>query len=75
MMNDIMDIKGFLHSEGRKSEVVRFALVGAFCTLLQYGMYVLFLRAVGVSAVVCDYKLHYQFCRQFPFVKLFYVQK
>lgn len=52
MMNDIMDIKVFLHSEGRKAEVVRFVLVGGFCTLLQYGMYVLFLQAVGVSAVV-----------------------
>lgn len=52
MINDIMDIKGFLHSEGRKAEVVRFALVGGFCTLLQYGMYEVFLRAVGVSAVV-----------------------
>ncbi|MDE6393452.1 MAG: GtrA family protein [Muribaculaceae bacterium] len=47
-----MDIRSFLKDDGRKAEVVRFALVGGFCTLLQYGMYVVFLHAVGVPAVV-----------------------
>lgn len=47
-----MDIKSFLKDDGRKAEVIRFALVGGFCTLLQYGMYVVFLHAVGVPAVV-----------------------
>lgn len=32
--------------------MIRFALVGGFCTVLQYGMYVVFLHAVGVTAVV-----------------------
>jgi len=47
-----MDIRSFLKYDGRKAEVIRFALVGGFCTLLQYGMYVVFLHAVGVPAVV-----------------------
>ncbi|MDE5646054.1 MAG: GtrA family protein [Muribaculaceae bacterium] len=47
-----MDIRSFLKDDGRKAEVIRFALVGGFCTLLQYGMYVVFLHAVGVPAVV-----------------------
>lgn len=51
-LNDIMDINSLLRGEGRRAEVIRFALVGGFCTLLQYGMYVVFLHAVGVPAVV-----------------------
>ena len=47
-----MDIRSFLKDDGRKAEVIRFALVGGFCTLLQYGMYVVFLHSVGVPAVV-----------------------
>ncbi len=47
-----MDIRSFLKDDGRKAEVIRFAVVGGFCTLLQYGMYVVFLHAVGVPAVV-----------------------
>lgn len=42
----------FINNDGRRAEVVRFALVGGFCTLLQYGIYVVFLNAVGVPAVV-----------------------
>ncbi len=37
---------------GKKGELIRFVLVGGFCACLQYGMYVVFLRAVGVTAVV-----------------------
>lgn len=47
-----MKIKKFINDEGRKAEIIRFGLVGGFCTLLQYGVYVLFLQAVGVSAVL-----------------------
>lgn len=47
-----MGIKKFIKDGGRKGEVMRFALVGGFCTVLQYGMYVVFLCAVGVPAVV-----------------------
>lgn len=42
-----------LCSGNRRAEVIRFALTGGFCTVLQYGMYVVFLHAVGVPAVVC----------------------
>lgn len=42
-----------LKGTDRRSEVIRFGLVGGFCTVLQYGMYVVFLHAVGVQAVVC----------------------
>ncbi len=47
-----MDIKKFVNDAGRRAEVIRFALVGGFCTLLQYGIYVVFVHAVGVPAVV-----------------------
>lgn len=47
-----MSLKNFLHSDSRKAEIVRFALVGGFCTVLQYGIYVVFVDAVGVKAVV-----------------------
>lgn len=47
-----MDLKKFVNDSGRKAEVLRFALVGGFCTLLQYGIYVVFIHAVGVPAVV-----------------------
>lgn len=41
-----------INSGNRKAEVARFGLVGGFCTALQYGMYIVFLRTVGVPAVV-----------------------
>lgn len=47
-----MNLKKFIKDDGRKSEIIRFGLVGAFCTLLQYGIYVLFLQAVGLTPVV-----------------------
>lgn len=37
----------------RKGEIIRFGLVGGGCTVLQYGIYVVFLRAVGLPAVIC----------------------
>lgn len=47
-----MNIKELFKDGGKRGEVVRFALVGGFCTLLQYGVYVVFVHAVGVPAVV-----------------------
>lgn len=43
----------FMKSGDRRAEIVRFALTGGFCTVLQYGIYVVFLHAVHVPAVVC----------------------
>lgn len=47
-----MKIKSLLRDGGKKGEMLRFALVGGFCTVLQYGMYVVFVDAVRVPAVV-----------------------
>lgn len=47
-----MKILDLIKGEGRKSEVLRFALTGGFCTVLQYGIYVVFVEAVKVPAVV-----------------------
>lgn len=47
-----MKIEQFVNDSGQRAEVLRFALVGGFCTLLQYGMYVVFYEAVGVRPVV-----------------------
>ncbi len=45
-------VKGFLKSGGRFAELFRFAMVGGFATVLQYGLYVVFVNAVKVPAVV-----------------------
>lgn len=47
-----MNIKSLTEGKSRLSEIIRFGMVGAFCTALQYGLYVVFLNAVGVSAVL-----------------------
>lgn len=47
-----MDLKKFISDDRKRAEIVRFALVGGTCTLLQYGIYVLFVDVVGVSPVV-----------------------
>jgi len=47
-----MNLRKFVSDGRRRSEIIRFALVGGTCTLLQYGMYVVFLHTVGVSAVI-----------------------
>lgn len=46
-----MDIKKKINGESRLSEIVRFGLVGGLATVLQYGLYVVFVNAVGVKAV------------------------
>lgn len=47
-----MKLKALLKDGGRKGEVIRFGLVGGFCTVLQYGIYVVFVDTAGVHAVV-----------------------
>lgn len=47
-----MNLKKLINGNGRLSEIIRFGMVGGFATLLQYGMYVVFADAVGLTAVV-----------------------
>lgn len=47
-----MNNKKLLTSNNKKAEALRFVLTGGFATLLQYGIYVVFVNAVGVTAVV-----------------------
>ncbi|MDE7181285.1 MAG: GtrA family protein [Muribaculaceae bacterium] len=47
-----MKLKTLFKDGGKRGEVLRFGLVGGFCTLLQYGIYVVFVEAVKVPAVV-----------------------
>lgn len=52
-MNKIQSfIQEFTSSPDRRAEIIRFGLVGGFCTLLQYVIYVVFLHFVGTTAVV-----------------------
>lgn len=45
-------IKEIVTGEGRLSEIVRFGIVGGVATVLQYIIYIVFVNAVGVPAVV-----------------------
>lgn len=47
-----MSLRSFISSNDRKAEVIRFGLVGGLCTVLQYGIYVVFVHCVGTPAVV-----------------------
>lgn len=47
-----MKLKKLINGTGRKAEIIRFGLTGGFCTVLQYGIYVVFVDAVRVPAVV-----------------------
>lgn len=47
-----MDKKKILTSTDKRSEAIRFIAVGGFATVLQYGIYVVFVNAVGVPPVV-----------------------
>ena len=47
----IASIKKLINGDSRISEIVRFCLVGGLATVLQYGVYVVFVDAVGVKAV------------------------
>lgn len=44
-------LNNLLKSESRISEILRFCIVGGIATCLQYGIYVVFVDAVGVKAV------------------------
>lgn len=44
--------KQMINADNKRGEMLRFAMVGGFCTVLQYGMYVVFVHAVKVPAVV-----------------------
>lgn len=46
-----MNLKKLITGNSRLSEIVRFGMVGAIATILQYGFYVIFVRAIGVKAV------------------------
>lgn len=47
-----MNLKKLINGQGRLSEIIRFGLVGGFATILQYGLYVVFAEAVGLTAVI-----------------------
>ena len=46
-----MSLRNLINGDKRISEIIRFGIVGAFATALQYGIYVVFVDAVGVKAV------------------------
>lgn len=45
------DLKKLVFGNSRLAEIVRFCIVGGTATLIQYGIYVVFVDAVGVKAV------------------------
>lgn len=47
-----MGLKSYIRGTSKGAEILRFGMTGGFCTLLQYGIYVVFVNAVGVPAVV-----------------------
>lgn len=47
-----MDKERLLKGKDKRAEALRFVAVGGFATVLQYGMYVVFVHAVGTTAVV-----------------------
>ncbi len=46
-----MNIKNLIKSDSRLSEIIRFCMVGGIATIIQYGVYVVFVNVVGVKAV------------------------
>lgn len=45
-------IRRTINGNSRLSEILRFGMVGGFATVLQYGIYVVFVKAVGTTPVV-----------------------
>lgn len=45
-------VKTTIEEKSKRAEMIRFVLVGGFCTALQYGIYVVFVHAVKVPPVV-----------------------
>lgn len=48
----IRSLKALISGRSRISEIIRFGIVGGISTLLQIGIYIVFVNAVGVPAVV-----------------------
>lgn len=46
-----LSLKKLMKGDDRLSEIFRFCLVGGTATVIQYGLYVVFVDAVGVKAV------------------------
>ena len=46
-----MRLGNLINSKNRWAEIIRFGLVGGFATVLQYGLYVVFVNAVKVPPV------------------------
>lgn len=46
-----MELKKLITGKNRISEIIRFGMVGGIATLLQYGIYVVFVEAVDIPAV------------------------
>lgn len=46
-----MNVKEYLEGNSKLAEILRFGLVGGLCTIIQYGVYVVFVEAVKVPAV------------------------
>ena len=47
-----MNLKQVINGQSRLSEIIRFGMVGGIATCLQYGLYVVFVHAVGTTPVV-----------------------
>lgn len=48
----LTEIKSWVNADSKRGEFIRFAMVGGLCTCIQYGVYVVFVNAVKVPAVV-----------------------
>lgn len=48
----IRSLEALISGRSRISEIIRFGIVGGISTLLQIGIYIVFVNAVGVPAVV-----------------------
>ncbi len=47
-----MNLEKLINGRSRFSEIIRFGIVGGIATLLQIGLYFVFLHTVGVKAVI-----------------------
>lgn len=49
-----MNFKKLIKSDSRFAEIIRFSLVGGFATVFQYAIYIVFVHAVKLPAVVSN---------------------
>lgn len=59
-----MNLKAKINGNSRKSEIIRFCIVGGFATLLQYGVYLLLVAIFGLAPVagtVISYAISFVF--------------